>query len=140
MRLPRQTLCPARPFGDMATVEYLNYEVVEEKGWDTEEAFEKAQGSDLSGKNHGSFEVDDGEYILEAAEREGHDWAHECRAGTCASCAAIVVEGEVEMDVPPILSGDEVDEGFRLTCIGLAETDAKILYNAKESDKLDILV
>jgi ferredoxin len=124
----------------MPTVEYLNYEVVDERGWEVENAFEKAEDADLSDEDHGEFEVDDGEYVLEAAENEGHDWSHECRAGTCASCAALVVEGEVEMDVPPILSGDEVDEGFRLTCIGVANTDAKILYNAKESDKLDILI
>ncbi|MFP4175242.1 MAG: ferredoxin Fer [Halobacteriales archaeon] len=125
----------------MPTVEYLNYEVVEENGWSVDaDAFEKARDADLPEKDHGQFEVENDEYILDAAEREGYAWHHECRAGTCATCAAVVVEGEVEMDVPPILSADEVDDGFRLTCIGLAKTDAKILYNAKESDRLDILV
>jgi ferredoxin len=124
----------------MPTVEYLNYEVVEERGWEVDDAFKRARDADLPDEDHGSFEVDEDEYILEAAESEGHAWDHECRAGTCATCAAVVVEGEVEMDVPPILSRGEVDEGFRLTCIGLAKTDAKILYNAKESDRLDILV
>jgi len=125
----------------MPTVEYLNYEVVEEKGWDVDgDPFEKASEADLSDEDYGKFEVDEDEYILDAAEREGHAWDHECRAGTCATCAGIVVEGEVEMDVPPILSPGEVDDGFRLTCIGFAKTDAKILYNAKGSDRLDILV
>jgi ferredoxin len=125
----------------MPTVEYLNYEVVEERGWEVDgEPFERARDADLPQEDHGEFVVDEDEYILDAAEREGHAWDHECRAGTCATCAAVVVEGDVEMDVPPILSGDEVDDGFRLTCIGLAKTDAKILYNAKGSDALDILV
>lgn len=124
----------------MPTVEYLNYEVVDERGWDVNNSFEKAQDADLSDEDYGEFEVDEDEYILEAAEDEGHSWSHECRAGTCASCAAILVEGEVEMDVPPILSPDEIDDGFRLTCVGLAETDVKILYNAKQSDDLDILI
>ena len=124
----------------MPTVEYLNYEIVQENGWDVDDAFERARDANLSPEDHGEFEVEDGEYILDAAERTGHAWDHECRAGTCATCAAVVVEGEVEMDVPPILSPDEVEDGFRLTCVGVAETDAKILYNAKESDDLDILI
>jgi len=124
----------------MPTVEYLGYEVVDERGWDRDEAFERARNADLSSEEHGEFEAEEGEHILDAAERHGHDWACECRAGTCATCATVLVEGEVEMDVPPILSPDEVDDGFRLTCVGLAKTDVKILFGAKDAEGLDILM
>lgn len=124
----------------IATVEYLNYEVVDEKEWslDDDDLFEKADELDLDEEDYGSFEVDDGQYILEAAESEGFEWPFSCRAGACANCAAVLKEGEVSMDMQQILSDEEVeDKNVRLTCIGTAETDTiKIVYNAKHLNYL----
>jgi 2Fe-2S type ferredoxin len=123
----------------MPTVEYLNYDVVEDNGWDIydEDNFEKAAEMDLDDEDHGELEVYEGEYILEAAEREGYDWPFSCRAGACANCAGIIVDGEMDMDMQQILSDEEVDErDVRLTCIGTPEEDVKIVYNAKHLDYL----
>lgn len=124
----------------MPTVTYLNYEVVEQNDWsaDDEDLFEKADESELDDEDFGSFEVNEGEYILEAAESEGYSWPFSCRAGACANCAAIIKEGEIDMDMQQILSDEEVeDENIRLTCIGSAETEeVKIIYNAKHLDYL----
>jgi len=124
----------------MPTVEYLNYEVVDDNGWEVQDddLFEKADGEDLSEEDRGEIDVAEGEYILEAAEAQGYDWPFSCRAGACANCAAIVTEGEVEMDMQQILSDEEVeDKGVRLTCVGTpASDDVKIVYNAKHLDYL----
>ena len=105
----------------MPTVEYLNYEVVDDNGWDMydDPIFEEAADADLSDEDYGSLDVNEGEYILEAAEAQGYDWPFSCRAGACANCAAIVIEGDIDMDMQQILSDDEVqDKNVRLTCIG----------------------
>ncbi|ERH08456.1 MAG: ferredoxin [halophilic archaeon J07HX64] len=124
----------------MPTVEYLNYDVIDDKGWDMHnpDVFEKASEEGLSGEDYGTLDVRAGEYILEAAEAQGYDWPFSCRAGACANCAAIVIDGEINMDMQQILSTEEVEEkDVRLTCIGSAETDeVKIVYNAKHLDYL----
>jgi len=124
----------------MPTVEYLNYEVVDDKGWeiDDPETFDKAADAGLDDEDYGELEVGEGEYILESAEAQGYDWPFSCRAGACANCAAIVVDGEINMDMQQILSDEEVeDKNVRLTCIGTAETDeVQIVYNAKHLDYL----
>ena len=124
----------------MPTVTYLNYEVLDDQGWDIndDDLFEKADGEDFDDEDFGSLEVNESEYILEAAEAQGYDWPFSCRAGACANCAAIVKEGEIEMDMQQILSDEEVDEkAVRLTCIGSpAADDVKIVYNAKHLDYL----
>ncbi|GAB3033255.1 ferredoxin Fer [Natronobiforma cellulositropha] len=124
----------------MPTVEYLNYEVLDDQGWDLEDddLFEKAAGEGFDDEDHGEIEVNEGEYILEAAEAQGYDWPFSCRAGACANCAAIVLEGDIEMDMQQILSDEEVDEkNVRLTCIGSPAADeVKIVYNAKHLDYL----
>jgi len=93
---------------------------------------------DLPDEDYGTLDVTQGEYILEAAEAEGYDWPFSCRAGACANCAAIVVEGEIDMDMQQILSDEEIEEkNVRLTCIGSPATDhVKIAYNAKHLDYL----
>ena len=124
----------------MPTVEYLNYEVLDDHGWDMydSETFDKAADADLDDEDYGSLEVNEGEYILEAAESQGYDWPFSCRAGACANCAAIVVEGEIDMDMQQILSDEEVeDKNVRLTCIGSPDADeVRIVYNAKHLDYL----
>ena len=54
----------------MPTVEYLNYEVLDDHGWemDDDDLFEKAADAGLDNEDYGSLEVNQGEYILEAAE------------------------------------------------------------------------
>ncbi|MFB6361327.1 MAG: ferredoxin Fer [Halobacteriales archaeon] len=124
----------------MPTVEYLNYEVLDDHGWsmDDDELFEKAADAGLDAEDYGTLEVNKGEYILEAAEAEGYDWPFSCRAGACANCAAILKEGGIDMDMQQILSQEEVDErNVRLTCIGSpTEDEIRIVYNAKHLDYL----
>ncbi|HET7325252.1 MAG TPA: ferredoxin Fer [Halococcus sp.] len=124
----------------MATVEYLNYIVLEDQGWDLndDDLFEQAASAGLSDEDYGTLDVNQGEYILEAAEAQGYDWPFSCRAGACANCAAIIKEGEIEMDMQQILSDEEIEErNVRLTCIGTPATDeVKIVYNAKHLDYL----
>ena len=124
----------------MPTVEYLNYDALTDNEWglDDDDLFEKAANAGLSGEDYGSLDVNEGEYILEAAEVEGFDWPFSCRAGACANCAAILKSGEINMDMQQILSDDEVEElNVRLTCIGSPESEEiKIIFNAKHLDYL----
>jgi 2Fe-2S type ferredoxin len=125
----------------MPTVEYLDYQVVDQNDWDIydEENFNRAADADLDESEYGQFEVSTSEYILEAAEAEGYDWPFSCRAGACANCAAIIVSGDVEMDMQQILSDEEVDDkNVRLTCVGSPQSDeVKLVYNAKHLDYLE---
>lgn len=124
----------------MPTVEYLNYEVLDDHGWsmDDDDLFEKAADAGLDDEDYGTLDVNQGEYILEAAEAQGYDWPFSCRAGACANCASICKEGEINMDMQQILSDEEVEEkNVRLTCIGSPATEeVKIVYNAKHLDYL----
>ena len=124
----------------MPTVEYLNYETLDDQGWDMDDddLFEKAADAGLDDEDYGTLEVAQGEYILEAAEAQGYDWPFSCRAGACANCASIVFEGDIDMDMQQILSDEEVEEkNVRLTCIGSPAADeVKIVYNAKHLDYL----
>jgi len=114
------------------TVEYLDYAVVESRGWSLtdEDLFEKAEAADLGVDSHGLLVVESRETLLEAAERYGFSWPYACRGGACANCAVAVVEGDLEMPVSTVLDDDLTDRGVRLSCIGEPVTDdLKIVFN-----------
>lgn len=127
--------------GPTTTVEYLDYAVVDDRGWSFEDddVFERAaETAGLDEGAYGTLEVEQGEYLLDAAESAGLGWPFYCRAGGCVNCAALCLEGEVEMDVNRSLSDDELEEGLRLTCVGTPTGDTlRLVVNAKELESLE---
>ena len=123
-------------------VEYLNYEVLDDHGWDLadDDLFAKASAADLDPADYGMFLVEPGESLLEAAESRGFAWPYACRGGACANCAVAVVEGEMETPGNHILSTEFLDRGIRLSCISAPQSpELKVVYNVKHLPGLDEL-
>jgi len=124
------------------TVEFLNYEVLDDHGWSLQDddLFTKAAAADLAEADYGSFEVDDEETLLEAAEHSGLAWPYACRGGACANCAVSLLDGELSQLVDHILSADLLEQGIRLSCNGRPTTDElQVVYNVKHRPDLDDL-
>jgi len=71
----------------------------------------------LDDQDH-QIDLEDGESILEGAERIGIDPPFSCHSGVCTTCKAKLISGEVNMENNFGLGQDEIDDGFVLTCIG----------------------
>jgi len=126
----------------VTSVEYLNYEVLDDHGWtlEDEDLFEKAAEADLEDPDYGRFEVDPGVTLLEAAEEEGFEWPFACRGGACANCAVAMVSGDLSTPVDHILPEENVEAGIRLSCVGAPTTDeVTVVYNVKHLPELDEL-
>lgn len=133
---------PEQAEQEAARMEYLDYEVLAEHGWqiDDEDLFEKASEAGLDPESYGRLLVHPGETILEAAEQRGFSWPFACRGGACANCAIAVVEGEVTMPRNHVLSTGMVEEGIRLSCISKpASEELRVVFNVKELPGLDEL-
>jgi ferredoxin len=63
------------------------------------------------------------EYILEAAENAGMRLPYDCRSGTCTTCIQKSLEGEMDQDLAFALDDDELEQGWRLICIGSPLSD-----------------
>jgi len=130
------------PQPEPTTVEFLNYEVLDDHGWSLQDddLFTKAAAADLAEADYGSFEVDDEETLLEAAEHSGLAWPYACRGGACANCAVSLLDGELSQLVDHILSADLLEQGIRLSCNGRPTTDElQVVYNVKHRPDLDDL-
>ncbi len=69
----------------------------------------------LRGKKH-QIAYHSGDTVLETARRASVATPSSCEAGSCATCMAFLHEGTVAMRVNDVLTPDEVEEGWVLTC------------------------
>lgn len=72
-----------------------------------------------------SFEVEEGEVVLDAAIRHGLSLQYGCRNGVCGACKGKVVEGEIRYDngLPGAISEAEDAVGQVLLCSAKAASD-----------------
>ena len=65
-----------------------------------------------------------GQPILDAAIEAGADAPFSCKGGVCCTCKAMLMDGEVEMDVVYGLEPDEIEDGYILTCQAHPRTES----------------
>ncbi|WPB56417.1 2Fe-2S iron-sulfur cluster-binding protein [Xylophilus sp. GOD-11R] len=74
-----------------------------------------------------AFDAEEGETLLDAAERAGIRLPHDCRFGTCGTCRVRIATGRVAYeDFPPGLSPEEDAAGFALACQAHALADVTL--------------
>jgi ferredoxin len=74
-------------------------------------------------KSNVTIDVAEDEYILEEAEDAGLRLPYDCRSGTCTTCRQKCLEGEIDQDMAFAISDEELDQGYRLICIGSPLSD-----------------
>ena len=69
--------------------------------------------------------------VLMSLEQGGVDWPSSCRNGTCRTCIAQLVEGEVRYEIDwPGLSAAEKNEGYALPCVAFPCSDLVLVSGA----------
>ena len=94
---------------------------------------ERTVTAELEGKTI-EFKMKDEEDVLRQLMADGYEPPYSCLQGTCSTCKAKLVSGEVKMRVDIGLEADEIADGYILTCqsIPLSEKTHCIYENKPE--------
>ena len=69
----------------------------------------------IDGKSH-EMSMRRDQHVLDVALNAGLDLPYSCKAGVCCTCRAKVLDGSVSMDKNFTLEGEEMAQGFVLSC------------------------
>jgi ferredoxin len=70
-----------------------------------------------------TIEVPDDQYILDMAEEAGIRLPTGCKEGTCSSCLAKIISGEVNQSEQKFLKPSEMAAGYTVTCVAYPMSD-----------------
>ena len=70
-----------------------------------------------------SFQVREGETILQAALQHGIDFPNRCQQGVCTSCVCKLKSGQVRYLPPEPLTELDKSQNFTYCCLAYADSD-----------------
>jgi ferredoxin len=84
------------------------------------------------GNTH-TIQVSQEQTILQAAYDAGIDLPSSCNAGVCTTCAAQILQGEVEQSDGMGLSPELQSEGYALLCVAYPRSELKLESGKEDS-------
>ena len=76
------------------------------------------------------------EVLLDALEEQGVELPYGCRYGGCISCAAKLLDGEVDQSDGVALNGRQEADGYVLLCVARPRTDCTFDVGVESHDRL----
>ena len=90
----------------------------------------------LANRDGQSFEVQGDAPLLDTLERHGVSLPYGCRYGGCISCAAKLLNGEVDQSEGVALNGRQLHHGYVLLCVARPQSDCTLDVGVESHDKL----
>ena len=81
---------------------------------------------ELVNRDRLTIEVPENQTILEAVEQRGIRLPVGCRYGACITCAAKLIQGEVDQTQQRCLKSAQLAAGFVLLCIAYPRSDCQL--------------
>ena len=85
---------------------------------------------------HSAFEVSGKKPLLNELRDQGVDLPYGCQYGGCITCAAKLINGEVDQRSQVALNNRQINDGYIILCVAKAKTDCTIEIGVESHDKL----
>ena len=82
------------------------------------------------------FEVKGNKPLLLELREQGLDLPYGCQYGGCITCAAKLVEGEIDQRAQVALNNRQINDGYVIMCVARAKTDCTFEIGVESHDKL----
>tara|TARA_B100001250_G_scaffold337829_1_gene304737 strand:+ start:1119 stop:1484 length:366 start_codon:yes stop_codon:yes gene_type:complete len=82
------------------------------------------------------FEVKGNKPLLLELREQGLDLPYGCQYGGCITCAAKLIEGEIDQSAQVALNNRQINDGYVIMCVARAKTDCTFEIGVESHDKL----
>ena len=90
----------------------------------------------ISNRKNKTFEVQGRKPLLQELRSHGVDLPYGCQYGGCITCAAKLIDGEVDQRSQVALNNRQINDGYIILCVARAKTNCTIEIGVESHDKL----
>ena len=90
----------------------------------------------IANRNNTIFEVRGNKPLLSELLSQGLDLPYGCQYGGCITCAAKLINGEVDQRSQVALNNRQINDGYVVLCVARAKTDCTFDIGVESHDKL----
>ena len=90
----------------------------------------------IANRNNTTFEVKGTKPLLLELRSQGLDLPYGCQYGGCITCAAKLINGEVDQKSQVALNNRQINNGYVILCVARAKTDCTFEIGVESHDKL----
>ena len=90
----------------------------------------------ISNRKNKIFEVSDRKPLLQELRSQGVDLPYGCEYGGCITCAAKLINGEVDQRSQVALNNRQINDGYVILCVVRVKVVCKIEIGVESHDKL----
>ena len=90
----------------------------------------------LANQDGKTFKVDPKRPLLDSLEAQGVSLPYGCKYGGCITCAAKLLDGEIDQRAAVALNNRQLNDGYVLMCVARPLSDCTLDVGVESHDKL----
>jgi len=90
----------------------------------------------IANRDNAAYEVAGRKPLLEELRAQGVDLPYGCQYGGCITCAAKLIDGEVDQRAQVALNNRQINDGYVILCVARPKSDCVLEIGVESHDRL----
>ena len=90
----------------------------------------------IANRGNAVYEVPGRKPLLDELREQGVDLPYGCRYGGCITCAAKLIDGDIDQRAQVALNNRQINDGYVILCVARARSDCTFEIGVESHDKL----
>lgn len=90
----------------------------------------------IANRDNAAYEVAGRKPLLEELRAKGVDLPYGCQYGGCITCAAKLIDGEVDQRAQVALNNRQINDGYVILCVARPKSDCTLEIGVESHDRL----
>jgi ferredoxin len=90
----------------------------------------------IANRHNAIYEVKGRKPLLDELRAQGVDLPYGCQYGGCITCAAKLIDGEIDQRAQLALNNRQINDGYVILCVARAKSDCTLEIGVESHDRL----